>query len=628
MHGFRLYRVFGSTLFAGCLMAGGFPAACAAEPGDIALDGELKQWHKVTLTLQGPYAVETDTDPNPFADYRMTVTFKHASGTPVYAVPGYFAADGHSAETSADSGNTWRAHLAPDKVGEWSYLIAFTKGPSVAADGGGEALPPYHGRSGTFYVAASDKTGSDLRAKGRLSYFGKRYLQFAGSGDYFLKAGADAPETLLAYADFDGTETHNKKAPLKTWAAHVQDWREGDPAWKDGKGKGLIGALNYLASKGCNAFSFLTYNVGGDGDNVWPFVKRDAPLHFDCSKLDQWGMVFDHATARGLYLHFKTQETENDDKSGPGAAFALDGGDLGVTRKVYYRELIARFGHALALNWNLGEENSQSVEQQRAMARFFNGQDPYRHPVVLHTYPNEQEKVYTPLLGDASLLTGASLQNSWDAAHRQVLKWVTASEETVRPWVVANDEQNPAGLGVPPDPGYAGFDGQAQEKGGKPYSLHDIRKRCLWGTLMAGGAGVEYYFGYALPQNDLLCEDWRSRDRSWGYCRIALGFFREHKIPFWEMHGADALVGNLQSDNSRYCFAKRGEVYLIYLPEGGSAELDLGEALGPFSVNWFNPRSGGPLLPGPVREVAGGGKVALGAPPSDPQEDWLILVHR
>lgn len=57
----------------------------------------------------------------------------------------------------------------------------------------------------------------------------------------------------------------------------------------------------------------MTYNAGGDGENVWPFVARDDKLHYDCSKLDQWGIVFDHATAVGLYLHFKLQETENDD---------------------------------------------------------------------------------------------------------------------------------------------------------------------------------------------------------------------------------------------------------------------------------------------------------------------------
>ena len=70
----------------------------------------------------------------------------------------------------------------------------------------------------------------------------------------------------------------------------------------------MIGAVNYLSSKGCNVFSFLTYNAGGDGDNVWPFVARDEKFHYDCSKLDQWGVVFDHATSRGMFLHFKCRK--------------------------------------------------------------------------------------------------------------------------------------------------------------------------------------------------------------------------------------------------------------------------------------------------------------------------------
>ena len=105
-----------------------------------------------------------------------------------------------------------------------------------------------------------------------------------------------------------------RNVPLKTWASRMCGiGSAGDPTWKGGKGKGLIGALNYLAGKGVNAFSFLPYNAGGDGDNVWPFVSRNDKLHWDCSKLDQWGVVFDHATAKGLYLHFKLQENEIDD---------------------------------------------------------------------------------------------------------------------------------------------------------------------------------------------------------------------------------------------------------------------------------------------------------------------------
>ena len=614
--------------------------------GAVAIAGELKQWHKVTLTLDGPFAHERDTQPNAFTDLAFNVQFTHESGTPSYRVPGYFAADGNARGSSAESGTKWRAHLAPDKAGTWQYSVSFTSGKNAALEGGGKPVAPFEGVSGSFTITETDKKGRDCRAHGRLQYAGKHHLQFAGSKQYFLKAGPDAPETLLAYADFDNTSAGKPdKSPLKTWAPHVGDWKPGDPTWRDGKGKGLIGALNYLAGKGVNAFSFLTYNAAGDGDNVWPFVERGAKLHYDCSKLDQWGVVFDHATTLGLYLHFKLQENEMDDdrlganrKNGR-VPESLDGGKLGIERKLYCREIIARFGHALALNWNIGEENTQSSDEIRDMVKFLHDTDPYRHHIVLHTFPPQQEQVYEPLLGDKSLLTGVSLQNPWNKVHQRTLQWRHASSAAGRPWVVANDEQNPASLGVPPDPGYKGHDGIAVEKqlkgpkaegnfSSRPYTLHDIRKLTLWGNLMAGGAGVEYYFGYALPENDLVAQDFRSRDKSWDYCRIALDFFRQNNIPFHEMTNANALIGNEKNDNSKFCFAKPGELYLVYLPNGGTTDLELSAAKGTFTVKWFNPRTGGGLLNGSVNSLQGGNTAALGHPPTDAGEDWLAVIRR
>ena len=145
---------------------------------------------------------------------------------------------------------------------------------------------------------------------------------------------------------------------------------------------------------------------------------------------------------------------------------------------------------------------------------------------------------------------------------------------------------------------------------------------------MGGGAGCEYYFGYKFAENDIRCEDWRSRDQSWEYCRIAIGFFHDHEIPFWEMTCADALVGNEKHGPSRFCLAKKDEVYLVYLPKGGTTDLDLSAASGSFKVQWFNPRSGGELQSGSTTEIEGGETVSVGKPPKDEKEDWLVVIRK
>ncbi|MBN2513859.1 MAG: DUF5060 domain-containing protein, partial [Sedimentisphaerales bacterium] len=141
------------------------------------VEGELKVWHKVTLSFDGPQTSEQAT-PNPFTGYRLDVTFTGPSGQ-TYVVPGYYAANGDAANSSADTGNQWRAHLAPDENGKWQWKASFRKGNMVAVDGDPQAGQPagyMDGTKGSFEIQASDKTGRDFRGKGMLQYVGKHHL--------------------------------------------------------------------------------------------------------------------------------------------------------------------------------------------------------------------------------------------------------------------------------------------------------------------------------------------------------------------------------------------------------------------------------------------------------------------
>lgn len=583
------------------------------------MKGEFKKWQPLTLLFEGPQCSEADFSPNPFLDYRLQVTF--TNGTKQYYVPGFFAADGNSAETGAVAGNKWQVHFVPDEAGEWKYTVSFRSGKDIAISDqldDGKALSP-DGASGSFTVAPTDKNAPGFLSMGRVEATGERYLKFRETGKYFLKNGADSPENFLAYIDFDQTYRYGSKAIFREgeanpkeschkYEAHIKDWKTGDPTWKGGKGKGIIGALNYLALQGVNSQYMLTMNLQGDGKDVWPYADHNERTRFDCSKLAQWDIVFNHMDRLGMMIHLVLQETENE--------CLLDGGHTGVQRKVYLRELIARFGHHLALTWNMGEENGpadwtpvgQTDQMRKDMATYLKAVNPYPNFVVVHTHSDNQHQdpILNPLLGFEPL-DGPSMQiGNVENINNRVSHFINQSAKTKNPWVVMLDEIGEAWKGVMTDE----FDPR-----------HDtVRHMALWGSLMAGAGGSEWYFGYRYPHNDLMCEDFRSREGWWKQTKIAHDFFIEH-LPFAEMTASNEL---LNTENA-YCLSKIGETYAVYLPKGGPAEITLPK--GKFSVRWFNPRTGGKLMEGTVKKINGVGKVSLGIQQLEVGKDWVVLIN-
>ncbi|UCF35645.1 MAG: DUF5060 domain-containing protein [Acidobacteriota bacterium] len=600
--------------FWGCQSGGG---------SALEVEGTLTAWEPVTITVTGPEASESQI-PNPFLDFRLTVTFQHEAGGVPVEVPGYFAADGDAAESGADAGNRWRVHFVPDRPGRWDYTVSFRAGDRIALDLEAASGTPLSadGSSGSLSIQpAAEGTA------GKLRYTGHRYLQFAGNGRFYLKAGADSPENFLAYADFDSDLTRDRTpgperegeaalAPLHRYEPHLDDWNEGDPTWRGGLGKGIIGALNYLASKGVNSVYFLAMNIAGDGDDVWPYSTKAERYRFDCSKLAQWNLVFDHMDQLGIMLHVVLTETENEN-----LFESEEGGTFADSRKLYYRELIARFSHHQAVTWNLGEENGWSDEgwdagdiqkkantdeQRKAFADYIRALDPWQNPIVVHTLPGRYEEIYRPLVGYPAI-EGPSLQmGDMKEVHAETLKWIEESERSGKTWFVSLDEIGPAHTGVMPDADDPGHDA--------------VRQQALWGNLMAGGAGCEWYFGYRYAHNDLNLEDFRSRDIMWDQTRHAVNFFQQY-LPFPEMKGADEL---LQGEG--YVFAQPGAVYALYLISPQDARIELPEA--EFSVQWYDPRSGGPLQAGSLELVKGPGLQPVGLPPNSEGMDWVCLLNR
>ena len=162
--------------------------------------------------------------------------------------------------------------FTPDRVGQWKFEAFLMEGKDIAVK---QFTMPKKNNSiwalkGDFQVMEIDTTDSGFYRTGQLKYDGERYLVESETQDYFIKNGVGSPETFLAYHEFDGTfnnggvETPSLIDGLHRYEKHISDWNEEDGTWQDEKGKGILGALNYLAKKGMNSLYFMVMNV-----SVW-----------------------------------------------------------------------------------------------------------------------------------------------------------------------------------------------------------------------------------------------------------------------------------------------------------------------------------------------------------------------
>ncbi|MBF0429976.1 MAG: DUF5060 domain-containing protein [Fibrobacteria bacterium] len=564
------------------------------------ISGFLKKWHRVTVSFQGPESNELSQNVNPFLDYRLQVLFSGPGGK-LYDVPGFFDGDG----VGNGTGNIWKVHFTPDEEGEWSYTASFRVGANVAVDLDSAAGIPtaFNGESGTFLITSLDKNAPGFLKWGRLQLAGGHYFKFA-DGPYFIKGGTDSPENFLSYSGFDNTAEglHG----IHSFSEHIQDWETGDPDWGDGKGKGIVGALNYLSSRKVNSLYALLMNIGGDGQDVWPFAGEinkagsisNDNLHYDISKLSQWEIVFDHAQKKGIHLHLLFNEAEAPNKT------ELDDGILGTERKLFYREMIARFGHHNAVTWNISEEydagHAYTPGLVKSFANYIKLIHPYGALITVHN-AGLPETVWGPFVGDSNF----SIMSLQTKDLTQLEKLRTASLNSGWPIPVAIDEVYPEGL----------------REGSE--NLH--RKWFTWPILLSGGY-IEY-----ISSELLRTEDFRKYEQYWidlGHARS----FMQDNLPFWEMVPCDNLLSGTASFpvNSGVpiggqVFCKEGDIYAVYLPDASlSGTLDLSGKAGTFGQKWFNPRSGS--FEGATVEWSGDREVVLGIPPSGDSDDWVVFI--
>ncbi len=565
-----------------------------------------RQWQPLEFLVRGLPTNKLGTDPNPFLDIRLQVEFVGPSGQR-YLLPGFYDGDGRGGGT----GNVWKVWFTPDEPGPWSWELSYRIGANVAIDLAEDAGAPFgtNGLAGSLNVLPKPEDAVGFRRFGMLEYAGGHYMKFS-DGPYFLQTGVGSPENLMSTFAFDNAQDAGNIGIIHRYGPHEADWEVGDPLFSGNNSgldsRGIIGALNYLSDQGLNSVYLLLMNLGGDSRDVFPFVGATGSdfdnRHFDIPRLYRWNQVFEHAQSKGIFLHMLFGETEIDNE------LWLDNGTLGVERKLYYREMVARFAHLPGVKWNLTEENDFSPAQLDQFADYISALDPYDHPICVHTHLNNIA-TYDPLYGDPRY-SASSMQYMPDSASELTELLRERSTAAGRPWIIDMDEQGTADLGLAPS------------------NQDDMRKRVLYDVLFSGG-NLQWYLGYnPLPiGGDVDIEDFRTRADMWNYTRYARTFI-EQNLPFWEMEPADELVtGESSILGGAEVFIKPGEHYAIYYPRAlQTGTLNLSAAPGVYQRRWFNPRTG--VFQGEHDSVTGGGPVAVGLPPGQTGEDWVVWFER
>ena len=485
-------------------------------------------YETIELTLFGPQ-MNGMGFPNPFL-IEVDAIFSGPSGRS-FVVPGYYDGDG----SGGLDGNIWKVRFSPDLPGVWTFT---TSSSEYLLDGQIGAISVNDKPSCSPYQGVGMV---DLQCVGRLEYVGEHYLKFQ-NGPYWLKGGEDDPEDFLAQGVNAGFSSK-------------------------------YSAIDYLASKGINSLYLLLNNIGGDGNNVWPWVGSNSfeaqsnHERFNLQKLAEWENLFSYLQENGIILHL---------------LFEDDSGWTGFNRNLYYRQIIARFSHHNGIIWNISEEYDEnySANQIKTFAQMIQDLDPYDHPITVHHSGSTDN--WRPFLGDERFdLT--SFQTEKTPVNLVAVDWFEDVESSGRTIPVSFDETGKIGIGD-----------------------QMLARHIVWSAYL-GGANFELH---TFPLNSYLDFSQHMSDMT----RARL-FLEEH--PFWNMRPRnDKLISG-----NGYVFADIGEVYIVYLPTNDPFVLDLSDIHQPFECIWFNPRDGTRQ----VHAVFESGSITSFTPPSD--QDWVLVAN-
>ncbi|MDO8543290.1 MAG: DUF4038 domain-containing protein [Opitutaceae bacterium] len=513
-------------------------------PGSDSTSLVIPRWEVHEFVARGRHPGS-----NPFGEALFVGEFTAPSGKT-------FVTDGFH-----DGDDAWRLRFAPDEEGDWSYVL----------------------RGGAVQV----------RQRGRF-----RCTRAHGHG--FIRVH---PENPYAFAHADGTAFF----PMGDTCYGLLDDSPITPELR----------AEYLRTRRGQRFNFIRMQVGHSYDRAaadstywaWggtaqePDFDRLNPVFF--RRMDE---LVRQMRAAGMNIELILLNLYR-------PPFRDTRQWTPARERLWLRYLLARyaaFDHIFL--WTIANEyelhpdakyrldHPDDVDWAKATARFVKSHDPYRHLVTIHPVVSASTKGSTardPIdppwrigeffgVDDAmdvlSQQTGKTGEGTtWD----DKLQCWTGDAVNLLPSLRADLRYRKPVLNT--ENGYEYLRGYPT--GRRQVHHTDKVRRTSWQIVCGGGyfsAGFRSTLGHSDSWNRIDAPNrygFIIRDEG-AAAQLGILFDTFSGLPFWRMRPFDGVT------NDAVALAEPGNVYVIYLPHGGSTKVDLTTVEGMFAARWLNPRTG------------------------------------
>lgn len=268
----------------------------------------------------------------------------------------------------------------------------------------------------------------------------------------------------------------------------------------------------------------------------------------------------------------------------------------------FLRYAVARFAAFSNITWDLGDDLDayRNDHWTHWTGTLIEQLDPYHHLATSHPVNNAHQDRVSEWFGFTSFQEWSRDQHAFMLSQRK------SQEKLARVIPQTNEE-------------YGYEDHYPLWSRGLGSESSDTLRRTAWDIVMAGGYQTT---GETARRGTNV---WPDTGGGWlngrgddtmtmlqGYAHM-VDFFTSFE--WWKTEPHDELV-----NNGNYCLAEPGEIYAIYLPQGGHVVIQLQG--GPYSGTWFNPSSGETIV---IPVVAG---PTWSSPSTPDNHDWALLLQR